>query len=231
MTPGEEARRFLRGQHAGMLATLSLKLGGYPFGSVAPYVLDQEGKPIIFISALAEHTKNIQHDPRVSLLANAPTDDAQARARLTLVGDAARMADQDSPKSRYLRYFPGAAQNLELADFFFYRIEPRHIRFIGGFGAIHWVAPQDFLAPSVGLGEQEEGIVAHMNRDHAENLRDYCRHYHGVESGDAEMLGIDCDGFDVRADGRVLRFEFSEPVLDATRARQALVAMAQECRG
>jgi hypothetical protein len=230
MTQGEETRRFLRGQHAGMLATLSLKLGGYPFGSVVPFMLDQQGRPIILISALAEHTKNIQHDPRASLLANEPADDIQGSARLTLVGDAARLADQDSPKSRYLRYFPNAAQQLELADFSFYRIEPRYIRFIGGFGAIHWVAPQDYLAPPGRLGEQEEGIVAHMNHDHAENLRDYCRRYHGVESGNAVMLGIDCDGFDVRAAGKTLRFEFSEPVLDATGARQALVAMAQECR-
>lgn len=231
MTAAEEARRFLRGQHSGVLATLSLKLGGYPFGSVAPYILDQEGRPIILISTLAEHTRNIERDPRVSLLANAQADDVQASARLTLVGDAARMQDQSSPRSRYLRYFPNAAQQLQLADFSFYRIEPRHIRFIGGFGAIHWVAPQDYLALPNRLEEAEEGIVAHMNHDHAQNLRDYCRHYHGVESADAAMLGIDCDGFDVRADGRVLRFDFSGPALDAAGARQALVAMAQECRG
>jgi len=231
VTAAEEARRFLRGQHNGVLATLSLKLGGYPFGSVVPYMLDQEGRPIILISTLAEHTRNIEHDPRVSLLANQPADDVQTSARLTLVGNAARMDDQQAPRSRYLRYFPNAARHLELADFFFYRIEPRHIRFIGGFGAIHWVAPQDYLAPPGGLGEQEDGIVAHMNHDHAQNLRDYCRHYHGMETLDAAMLGIDCDGFDVRADGRVLRFDFSEPVLDAAGARQALVAMAQECRG
>lgn len=231
MTAAEEARRFLRGQHGGVLATLSLKLGGYPFGSVVPYMLDQEGRPIILISALAEHTKNIEHDPRVSLLAQEPGDDPQAAARVTLVGDAARMDDQHAPRSRYLRYFPGAAQLLELADFFFYRITPAHIRFIGGFGAIHWIAGKDYQPPPNQLGEQEDNIVAHMNHDHAQNLRDYCRHCHGMETLDAAMLGIDCDGFDVRADGRVLRFDFSEPVLDAAGARRALVAMAQECRG
>jgi putative heme iron utilization protein len=231
MTAGYEARRFLRGQRVGMLATLSLKLGGYPFGSVTPYMLDQHGRPIVLISALAEHTKNIEHDPRVSLLANEQADDVQASTRLTLVGDAARLEDQNSPKFRYLRYFPNAAQHLELADFSFYRIEPRHIRFIGGFGAIHWVTPQDYLAPPNRLEEQEAGIVAHMNNDHAANLRDYCRYHHGLEVSDAAMLGIDCDGFDVRATGRTLRFEFNEPVVDAMGARQALVAMAQKCRG
>lgn len=231
MTASEEARRFLRGQHGGMLATLSLKLGGYPFGSVVPYMLDQQGRPVILVSTLAEHTRNIQHDPRVSLLAQEHGHDVQATARATLLGEAVRVDDQQALKPRYLRYFPSAAQHLDLADFFFYRIEPRHIRFIGGFGAIHWIAGQDYLAPPNQLGEHEEGIVLHMNRDHADNLRDYCHHYHGVESTDAVMLGIDCDGFDVRAAGKTLRFEFSEPVTDAMGARQTLVAMAQTSRG
>jgi len=194
-------------------------------------MLDQQGRPVILISALAEHTKNIEHDPRVSLLAQEHDDDVQAAARVTLVGDAARMDDQQAPRSRYLRYFPSAAQHLELPDFFFYRIAPAHIRYIGGFGAIHWIAGKDYQPPPNHLGDQEEGIVAHMNQDHAQNLRDYCRHYHGLETLDAAMLGVDCDGFDVRANGRVLRFDFSEPVLDAAGARRTLVAMAQECRG
>ena len=69
-----------------------------------------------------------------------------------------------------------------------------------------------------------------MNQDHAENLRNYCRHYRAVEALDVTMIGIDCDGFDVRADGKILRLEFNQPVLDAIQARTALVAMAQESR-
>ena len=69
-----------------------------------------------------------------------------------------------------------------------------------------------------------------MNQDHAENLRSYCRHYRGMEALDVSMIGIDCDGFDVRADGQILRLEFNQPVLDAIQARTALVAMAHESR-
>ena len=76
----------------------------------------------------------------------------------------------------------------------------------------------------------EEGILAHMNADHAHNLREYCRHVHGVEVLDAAMVGIDCDGFDVRADGHVLRVNFPEPVLDAEAARAALVELAKQAR-
>ena len=90
--------------------------------------------------------------------------------------------------------------------------------------------PEDYLLPPASLVEQEDYILAHMNADHTENLRAYCRHVHGVEAENAEMIGIDPDGFDVRADGTPLRFEFASPIADAQAARQALVALARAAR-
>ena len=225
-----DARRLLRQQQHGMLSTLSKKLDGYPFGSVTPFVLDHQARPVILISTLAEHTKNIEADPRVSLLTHDAGTDIQANARVTVVGNCARMADQTALKARYLRYFPGAADYFSTHDFFFYRIEPKHIRFIGGFGAIHWIQAAQFVTPDNNLASQEDAIIAHMNTDHQHNLLAYCRHFHGVNANSAHMLGIDTDGFDVRADAQLLRFDFSQPVLDAQDARRALVAMAEACR-
>ena len=225
-----EARRLLRRQQHGVLSTLSKKLDGYPFGSVTPFVLDHQARPVILISTLAEHTRNIAADPRVSLLAHDSSTDIQANARVTVVGNCARMEDQTALRARYLRYFPGAVDYFSTHDFFFYRIEPAHIRFIGGFGAIHWIEVGSFAAPENQLATQEDAIIAHMNTDHQHNLAAYCRHFHGVNTSSVDMLGIDTDGFDVRADARQLRFDFSEPVLSAQDARRALVAMAETCR-
>lgn len=230
MSPGEESRRFVRRRRYGMLATISKKLEGYPFGSVVLYMLDERARPVILISTLAEHTKNIAHDSRVSLLVLESGGDVQAEARATLVGECARMDDQEKPKERYLRYFPHTADYFETHDFFFYRIEPKVLRYIGGFGDIHWIGAESYLTPPCALAESEQTIVAHMNRDHAHNLRDYCLFYHDRKVREAFMLGIDCDGFDLRADGEILRFEFAEPVLDAGGARQALIAMARRAR-
>ena len=102
-----DARRLLRRQQHGVLSTLSKKLDGYPFGSVTPFVLDHQARPVILISTLAEHTKNIAADPRVSLLAHDSSADIQANARVTVVGHCARMEDQTALRARYLRYFPG----------------------------------------------------------------------------------------------------------------------------
>ena len=229
MTHGEEARRFLRSHHSGVLSTLSASLPGYPFGSIAPFVLDADCRPVILISALAEHTKNLAGDPRASLIVHGD-DDVQAGPRLTLVGDAARAADDPAVQNRYLRYFPAAQDLLSLGDFSFWAIEPKRLLFIRGFGRIHWIEAAAFRPPENRLAAAEEEIVAHMNADHAAALVDYCRHHHQLTFREVSMVGIDCDGFDVRANGRLLRIAFGEPVANAGKARAALVAMARRAR-
>ena len=223
----QHARNLLRAERTGLLSTISQKLGGYPFGTAVSYLTDQGARPIFLISLLAEHTRNIDHDPRVSLLVHEQGVDVQAGERLTLVGDAARLKTTEELKARYLRYYPQAQPYFEL-DFFFYRIEPRQLRYIGGFGEARWISFGDLQPPSNTVADEEEAILGHMNRDHADSLQDYCRFYYGKQAGDAAMVGIDCDGFDLLADGELLRFDFAEPVLDGRQATEALVAMARE---
>lgn len=227
---GHDARRFVRGMQQGVLSTLSQRVEGFPFGSVAPFMLDHAGRPVILISTLAEHTRNIDADPRVSLIVQPFAEDMQTTGRATLLGRAEKLADKDALGPRYLRYFPQAQGYFAMHDFSFYRIEPVRVRWIGGFGKIHWVEPADYLLGDLPLAGQEDAILDHMNADHRASLGDYCRHGHGVEAGDAEMIGIDPDGFDVRAGGRVLRFAFPGPVADAQAARTALVDLARRCR-
>lgn len=225
-----EARSFIRSQHAGVLSTLSQRVEGFPFGSVAPFILDHAGRPVILISTLAEHTKNIDADPRVSLIVQPYSPDMQVAGRATLLGRAQKLEEKDGPGPRYLRFHPQAEAYFGMHDFHFYRIKPVRIRWIGGFGKIHWVEPEEYLLPDSPLAGQEADILAHMNADHGDNLRAYCRYVYGIETNSAEMIGIDPDGFDLRADDRILRFAFPALVNDAMAARQALVALAQAAR-
>jgi putative heme iron utilization protein len=230
MSHGVEARRHLASLHAGVLSTASVRYGGHPFGSLARYVLDHAARPVILVSRLAEHTRNIEADPRVSLIAHHPAEDVQAGARVTLLGNTARVED-DQVSARYCRYFPDAEGLLALGDFFFVAIAPVAVRLIAGFGAIHWIAAGEYAPPANSLAAAEAEILAHMNADHAHNLLDYCRHVLGKRVSKAEMVGIDPDGFDVRADAELLRFSFDAPVTDAVEARAALVALAKASRG
>lgn len=227
---GNEARRFTRGQTSGVLSTLSKRLDGFPFGSVSPFILDHAGRPVILISEIAEHTRNIDADPRVSLIVQPYSQDMQTTGRVTVIGQAERLQEKDSLGPRYLRYFPQAEAYFAMHDFHFYRIEPVKVRWIGGFGRIFWVDPEAWLSATGSLADAEGDILAHMNADHSDTLRAFCSHVHGCNTEAVSMIGIDPDGFDVRADQRILRFEFAAPVLDAQAARTTLVEMAQQCR-
>lgn len=224
------ARRLLRAARTGALATLSAGYDGHPYASAVPYVCDHAGRPLLLVSRLAEHTRNLARDPRASLLAWEPGDEVQARARVTVLGDALELADQQAPRARWLRARPDDARLLALGDFSFHRLEPRRVRHIAGFGAIHWHEAGSLLAPADALEAAEDEIVAHMNDDHAATMRLYCRHVHGIDPSDATLVGVDCDGFDARADGRLLRFGFPELAPDAAAVRRQFVALAAAAR-
>ena len=218
------ARELLLRQSFGVLSTISIDVAGYPFGSVTPYCADDRCRPIIYISHIARHTRNIIADSRVSLTVVenvGGSDDVQAQGRVTCIANACPIGqDETCPRERYFRYFPSARQYDQTHDFAFFRLELVRVRFIGGFGQIYWVEPREFMAQNPFSAAQESHILQHMNKDHSDALQHYC-------GGDAaEMAGIDADGFDVLSSGRKIRFSFKTPVRNMEEARQALVAMA-----
>ncbi len=227
-----EAQQFLFSAQKGILSTHSAKYTGYPFGSVAPYVVNHQGMPVILISSLAEHTKNIAHNAHVSLLAFSGEDDLQANARLTLLAKAEQTDKQnDLLRARYLRYLPQAESYFDAHDFSFYTLYITQARYIAGFGKMGWIEGEDFQIPSNPLFTEETGILEHMNQDHAENLKAYCQHFHGMTPAAVDMIGIDSLGFDVRVDNALqLRFNFENAISNAQEARTALVEMAKQCR-
>lgn len=210
----------LRAHRYGALCTLSKKFNGYPFGSITPYLVDHDGSLLILISALAEHTKNLAHDPRVSLITHDQVDaDIQAQGRVTVIGDARRETDREQAGLRYLRYFPEAAAYFGLHDFSFYRIVPVAVRYIAGFGKIHWVGMEDCPVAQAGIfAQQELKLLVEINAKRRDVLRQLLRQQ-GIEVAEVQAIGLDCDGLDVRGDGKVLRLNFPEiqssPSLDA----------------
>lgn len=229
MTRGSEARRLVRRHYSGALATRSMQFQGYPFASALPFCTDQQGRILVLISHLAEHTRNADADPRASFLVSPLGADLQEQPRLTMIGDLAP-TDDPAVAARYLRFFPEGSQFLEIGGFRFFRMAPRSLRFIAGFGSIHTIAGESYLAPPYPIAEAESDILDHMNADHGHNLRDYCRHTQAGEPESVQMIGIDCDGFDLRADSRILRFDFVGEVKDANQARMELVKLARKNR-
>lgn len=212
MNNAEEARRMLRAHRYGALSTLSKKYDGYPFGSITPYLTDHDGSLLILISTLAEHTKNIQHDPRISLITHDQrSPHIQTQGRVTVVGNAQPETEREKAGLRYLRYFPEAQTYFAMHDFSFYRIHPVAIRYIGGFGRIHWVNMENYaVADADAFAQKEEALLADVNAKSSRALARLLLQRYGINATETLAVGIDCDGLDVRHAEQTWRLDFPE---------------------
>jgi putative heme iron utilization protein len=225
----QKARTLLKRQSVGVLSTHSVDIEGYPFGSITPYVLNYDGEPIMLISDIAQHTRNIKRNNKVSLTVfDQRADDPLASSRITWIGNAESVDPSDTKiRHRYLRYFPSAESYFETHDFSLYCIRLRRARFIGGFGEIYWFEPNAMLLKNP-FSETESGIVEHMNQDHKKALFHYCDVLKVATVNDVAMTGIDSEGFDMLADNRKLRMDFDMPISTLEAARATLVKLARQ---
>lgn len=196
----------LHGATFSTLATQFVRLPGYPYATVIPSVLDECHRPLLLVSALAEHTGNLLADPRLSLSLLEPNcANVQTAARLTLIGDAEPFEPEDLLQSRYLRYLPDAEQYLQL-DFKFFRVVPKRLRSIAGLGRMGWLEADDFsMWPSLSL-KTENRLLDSVQRALPASI---------------SILGIDCYGIDYLAEGFRKRQAFGktavhEEYLEAT---------------
>jgi putative heme iron utilization protein len=137
------ARELLEHQPLGVLATLSLRHGGAPFTSLVPFALSADGDPLLLLSALAQHTRNLEADPRASFLvhdAAAAAKDPRTAARVAVVGrmHPVTAAEERDAVTRYLARHPGARGLFQL-DFELYRLEVEEAYLVGGFAAAGWL--------------------------------------------------------------------------------------------
>ena len=175
------------------LATQSAQLPGYPYATVVPNVLDECHRPLLLISALAEHTKNLLADTRISLsCVESNTSNVQTAARITLIGDAELFAPSELLKARYLRYLPDAGQYLSL-DFMFFRIIPKRLRYIAGVGRMGWLEAADWVSVPAFPLEQEKTLIDRVSP---------------LAKDKIAILGIDRYGIDYRAQGVQVRHVF-----------------------
>ena len=171
------ARGLMRSAAAGILATQSVAVEGYPLGSVVPFALMPDGRCVVYVSRIAQHTKNFEQDQRASLTVveadlSGQGGDPQALGRVSLLGDASRLegADLEVARARYETFFPESRGHSGVHDFDYWAIEPVRVRYIAGFGAIHWVEREAFCLPTAEWQAGETGIVAHMNDDHRDAM-------------------------------------------------------------
>jgi putative heme iron utilization protein len=144
-------RELLVGERQAVLATISARRAGWPFASVAPYAVDAHGQPLLLLSELAEHTRNLRADPRASLLVqeSSALEDPQAGARVTLLGTLEPIYDQEA-QSAYVARHAQAVEYLGLGDFGMWRLNVSEARYVNGFGDMGWLAGNALRAALAG---------------------------------------------------------------------------------
>ena len=226
---GKHARELLLKEYRGVLSTHSKAMPGFPFGSVVPYCLDAAGLPLILISRIAQHTHNLKQDAKCSLLVGERgAEDVQAVGRLTLLAEARQLCDQqaiEAAADRYYRYFPDARNYHRSHDFDFWVLTPVRWRYIGGFGAIHWLDQVALANPFA--GEAEQGMLEHMNHDHAAAIAHYVELAGLPTRTLAELVGIDSEGFHLRIGQGLYWLPFPALCDSPGAVRQALVQLAR----
>jgi len=234
--PVAVSKRLLRASAFGALATLREGTTN-PFCSLVNIGTLPDGSPILLISRLAVHTRNIATDSRVSLLLSEHgAADPLAAPRISITGKAEQLAVgefQATARRRYLAAHPSAELFVTFADFSFYRIAIETVHLVGGFGRIFDLGGREVLTNVSDAGTllaAEEGAVAHMNDDHRDTMMLYASAL-GAAAADWRCCGIDPEGMDMRSDnGRALRVDFPQRVVTPDALRRILVEMADHAR-
>lgn len=129
---------------AGALATQSMKHDGFPYASMVPYAMDDQFRPLIFVSGLATHTRNLKANSRASLLVAAGESQADARATLMGTMQPVPESEREDAMETYLQRHPNSRQWASFGDFALMRMEILDLYFVGGFGVMGWVKPDEY---------------------------------------------------------------------------------------
>lgn len=233
--PSRLAKSLIRRNRQGALATLMAGTGD-PYCSLVNVASHPDGSPILLISRLAVHTKNLLADDRVSLMLDerAPGDPLEG-ARIMVAGRAVEADDDDRAllRQRYLAAHPSAEAFVGFKDFSFFRIHPSGAHLVAGFGRIIDLKPEQFMTEvgdAASLLEAEPGAVEHMNEDHREAMNLYATKLLGAEAADWRCIGCDPEGLDMQAGTAALRLEFPARVTTASDLRKMLVRLAEQAR-
>ena len=221
-----------RGSDNGILSTVSKKHDDYPFGSFVTYVSGTSRTAYLYLSDLADHTKNLHHSPKSSLtiIKLNTVGDKQNSERLTIMGDLVPLSEGeiDSCKERYYKILPESKAYANMHDFNFYKIQIKNVRWIGGFGKIAWLDVSKWIDESPRWSKSEESIIKHMNEDHSDTIIAALKAQHDVNDKSAKMVQLTIDGYYLRTKRQLYFIKFSKTCHSSKEYKDELVALAKQ---
>ncbi len=232
-----EVRHLIRGASSATLATAA---GGQPFASLVTPAAAPDLSPLLWISTLAEHTRQLRAEPRCALLYQGAPDgpNPQTAPRVTLTGLAEPVPEAEWPalKPRWLARHPYAAPYADFADFALWRVRIGEALYVAGFGRIQRLKPADLLPDPAGvaaIAAIEPEVLDHMNKDHADAVGAIAQallNSPGIAEASWRMVALDLEGAELSDGNRTVRLAFPAPVSDAQTVRAALITATREAR-
>lgn len=229
------ARDLLRRSRQGALATL-MTGSGDPYCSLVNVATAPDGSPLLLISRLAVHTRNLLADQRVSLMLDERRAGDPLEGARIMIGGLAEPAPAELPepwRRRYLAAHPGAQAFVDFKDFIFVAVRIKAVHLVAGFGRIVDLTASEIMTDITGaeaLLAAEPDIVAHMNADHRDTMELYATRLLGGGEGDWSCVGCDPDGMDLQQGTAALRLAFPERIVTPGALRQTLKALAERLR-
>jgi heme iron utilization protein len=230
----ETARALLAKSKHGVLSTNDAH--GYPYSSLVDIAKLENGNILMLLSDLAEHTQNAKRDSKVSLLIAEDwvSEHKLSKARVNFFGTLSKV-DKATYQQTYVAAHPKAEMYFSFADFHMFELWVERIYVIAGFGKMGWVTKESYTHYDDPLKEAAQGILEHMNTEHAHNLVDYAKVFGKLSWAEsARMIAMDAYGFDMvgkRKDRhQSLRLSFDTPLKNVDDAHVTLVRMAKEAK-
>jgi putative heme iron utilization protein len=222
---------------AASVASLATQSGGQPFVSLVTPAFAADFAPLMLLSSLSEHTRQLRAEPRCALLLTGTPEGSnpQTAPRLTLTGLAVEVPTEQVPalKARWLARHPYAALYADFGDFSLLRLELGGALLVGGFARANRLKLRELVpepAAAGAIAAAAEDIVGHVNADHADAVAVIATGLLGGPAGDWRMVSVDTDGADLASGETVMRLAFSAAVSAPEGVRLELMRAAREAR-
>lgn len=236
---GEEARTILSGTTIGTLATLSED--GSPWASVVAFGTLVDGSPVLALSRLAEHGRNVAADQRASIAVTAPVmGDPLDSGRVTLAGRLIQPEGDNAvraARAAYVAAVPAAPAFIDFGDFTTWVLKVERVRWVGGYGRMDSTTAEAYSAASPDpVAPNVPRAVQHLNDDHADALLDMAQALGGHPDAvvatctSADRYGLDLVVKTPRGT-TITRVGFSKPIHEPDGLRSATVELARRARG
>jgi putative heme iron utilization protein len=241
-SPADVARTLVGSGGQATLSTITDRPPGHPFGSLVTYAVDGDANPLLVVSEMAEHTRNATRDPRASILvveAAPGGHDPLDAGRVTLLGELRRVedAEQQAMTDAVVAAQPSVGRYAHFRDFSCWRLTVASIRWVGGFGAMTWLGPDDYRSGTIDPVLAARGpVLEHMNTDHGDACLTIASHAAGGRGlATSSMVDVDRFGTDFWAttpagERLSIRVPFSTPARDTDEVRRLIIEQLQQAR-